>query len=156
MDCSCCSALTLHLYYPRNCAPKVLPSAHRPCICPFPHRRGRSNRVDGNYFVQSISDPRNRFVGIQGLETLLPSLDRSAVASRQIAVSRLLAVCPACFQRCCLIVRLHNCQNLVLANWEGCTSLAFFCARVALQTIISGRFRRTITKRSRNDSPRCP
>ena len=46
-------------------APEVLHPAGRPGVGPFAHRRGRRDRIDGDDFVQRVSDPRDRLIRIE-------------------------------------------------------------------------------------------
>ncbi len=59
------AAFALHLDDLGNGLPKIFHPARRPRVSPFSHRRSRRDRIDGDDFVERVSDSRDRFVGIQ-------------------------------------------------------------------------------------------
>jgi hypothetical protein len=59
------ASFALQLHYFRNGMPEVFRSAGRPRVCPFSHGRGRCDRIDGDDFIERVSDPRDRLIRIE-------------------------------------------------------------------------------------------
>ena len=71
MDSSGSAAFALHLHDMGHRAPDVLDSLRGPLVRPFAHVGRRSDRIDGNDFVNPVGDVGDRLVCIHGLELAL-------------------------------------------------------------------------------------
>ena len=59
-------ALALQLRHGRHRAPEIGATLGRPLVGPFPHGRGRRDRVDGDDVAELIRDASGRLVAVQG------------------------------------------------------------------------------------------
>src|SRR5438270_13195686 len=65
------AALTLHLNDLWHGAPDVRHALRGPLVRPLTHGRRRGNRINSNDLVDSVSNVRDRLVGVHGLKLAL-------------------------------------------------------------------------------------
>ena len=58
------AGFALHLHHRRHAAPEVGAPLAGPGIRPFPHGRGRRDRVDRHHLVEAVGDPRHGLVAV--------------------------------------------------------------------------------------------
>ena len=68
MNRSGSAAFALHFHDMRDAAPDVRDRLGRPLIRPLSHRRGGSDGIDRDHFVDAISNVCDRLIGVHGLE----------------------------------------------------------------------------------------
>jgi hypothetical protein len=59
------AAFALQFEDRRHCAPEISHTCRRPGVGPLTHRRRRRDGINGDDFVQGVSDAGHRFVGVE-------------------------------------------------------------------------------------------
>src|SRR5690242_2397878 len=68
------ASFALHFLDNRNIAPNVLHAGRGPFVGELRHRRGRGDRINRAYFVDTISHVRDGGVAVHCCRPLLPSI----------------------------------------------------------------------------------